>query len=344
MIDLEAYFKPKVIDLLGDDIARQRIQEVMDSNIEIDAYGMVVPQVNAPFMAQKITRGLVDTRTRLAQVLGEGKHVIYLPGSYDMIHAGHASYILQGVEAYLKQHSRLSRKDIFVMILADDDELIEAIKPSYLMDKPADHPRPLENERIYEHLTKLNPRLVDLASLPVDLVGFIPAPTRIGNLLGDWHFKRWLENNADFTRDGAALHHLGNDAVSDEIRATIAQYESLLSRIKQGDFREVIKGFQTAKHSKLYNPATAAWNVASWQLMVHKFLGSVPGSQGYYTRIISEHDVKYKDIVAKLMKVSRIDHLFVQDDMVISTTALANAFGWEELYDAKSKAYHKKSI
>jgi hypothetical protein len=339
MIDLKTKLKPTTYKLLHDEIAHERLQEVIDSNIEIDAYGMVVPQVKRDSIRHKITRGLVDTRTRLAQVLGEGKHVIYLPGSYDMIHAGHASYILQGVESYLKAHSRLSRADIFVMILADDDELIEAIKPAYLMDKSADHPRPLENESIYEHLTDINPRLMDLASLPVDLVGFIPAPTRIGNLLGDWHFRRWLDKSAAFAGDGSLLHHLGNDAVSNDVRATIEDYESLLKRIKLGEFTEVIKGFQTAKHSKLYNPKTAAWDVGSWQLMVHKFLGSVPGSQGYYTRIISEHDVKYKDIVAKLMKVSRIDHLFVQDDMVLSTTALANAFGWEELYDAKSKAY-----
>jgi len=339
MADFKIKLKPTTIELLHGETAHKRLKEVLDANIEIDAYGMVVPQVGAKFIGHKITRGLVDTRTRLAQVLGEGKHVIYLPGSYDMIHAGHASYILQGVEAYLKAHSRLSRDDIFVMILADDDELIEAIKPAYLMDKSADHPRPLENESVFEHLTKVNPRLMDLASLPVDLVGFIPAPTRIGNLLGDWHFQRWLEHSADFAKDNSVLHHLGNDAVSNDVRATIEDYQSLLKRIKLGEFTEVIKGFQTAKHSKLYDYKTAAWNVGSWQLMVHKFLGSVPGSQGYYTRIISEHDVKYKDIVAKLMKVSRIDHLFVQDDMVLSTTALANTFGWEELYDAKSKAY-----
>jgi hypothetical protein len=305
---------------------------------------MVVPQLSAEFIGHKITKNLVDTRTRLAQVLGEGKHVIYLPGSYDMIHAGHASYILQGVDFYLKAHARLSREDIFVMILADDDELIEAIKPAYLMDPAADHPRPLENERVFEHLTSVNPRLLDLASLPVDLVGFIPAPTRIGNLLGDWHFMRWLENSADFADSNTMLHHLGNDGVSSNVRTTIDQYHALLKKIKQGNFTEVIKGFQKAKYSKLYNADTAAWNVGSWQLMVHKFLGSVPGSQGHYTRIISEHDVKYKDLVAKLMKVSRIDHLFVQDDMVLSTTALAKAFGWEKLYDAKSTAYHKNNF
>ncbi len=342
MATLENQFKPQVLELLPNETAKNRLQEVLDSNIGIDNYGMVIPRVNESSIYQKITRGLVDTRTRLAQVLGEGKHVIYLPGSYDLVHAGHASYIMQGVEAYLNAHSRLSRKDIFVMILADDDELIEAIKPSYLMDKPADHPRPLENGNIYEHLTSVNPRLIDLASLPVDLVGFIPAPTRIGDLLDDWHFKRWLENCAGFNGEDSLLKHLKNDLVSDNVRETIGQYEVLISRLEGDGFTEVIKAFQRAKHSSLYQAETAAWNVASWQLMVHKFLGSVPGSQGYYTRIISEHDVKYKDIVAKLMKVSRIDHLFVQDDMVLSTTALANTFGWEELYDAKSNAYTKK--
>jgi hypothetical protein len=340
MIDINSHLKSEVINLLPDDKAAQRIQEVIESGIEIDEYGMVVPQVGLSNIRDKITKGLVDTRTRLAQVLGEGKHVIYLPGSYDMIHSGHASYVLQGVEAYLDEHSRLSREDIFVMMLADDDELIEAIKPSYLMDKPAGHPRPLENASIYEHLSNIHPRLMDLASLPVDLVGFIPAPTRVGDLLGDWHFSRWMENSAGFSGD--VLHHLKNDSVSNEVRRTIAQYERLLQKTKSGDFTEVIKGFQTAKHSKSYNAETAAWNVASWQLLVHKFLGSVPGSQGFYTRIISEHDIKYKEIVAKLMKVSGIDHLFVNDDLVMSTTSLANAFGWEELYDAKSKAYQKK--
>ena len=126
MKDIKSHLKPEVINLLRDDKAAQRIQEVIEAGIEIDAYGMVVPQVQLAKIRDKITKGLVDTRTRLAQVLGEGKHVIYLPGSYDMIHSGHASYVLQGVEAYLDKHSRLSRQDIFVMMLADDDELIES--------------------------------------------------------------------------------------------------------------------------------------------------------------------------------------------------------------------------
>ena len=331
--------KPEILQLLTNEQAFKRIQEVVNAGIVIDDYAMLVPNVKVASIQNKITNNLVDTRARLAEVLGEGKHVIYLPGSYDMIHAGHASYILQSVEAYLQQHARLSRDDIFVMLLADDDELIEAIKPAYLMDKHAGHPRPLENANIYEHLTAVHPRLLDLASLPIDLVGFIPAPTRAAYLLADWHFNRWLKQHASFS--GSLLQNLENNFMNEAVSSTIKHYERLLEIIENRTFTEVIKGFQTAKHSKEYDPSSASWNVASWQLMVHKFLGSIPGNKGRYTRIISEHDVKYKDMVANLMKIARIDHLFVNDDHVLSTTALANTFGWEELYDAKSKAYNK---
>jgi len=56
------------------------------------------------------------------------------------------------------------------MLLADDDELIRAVKPYYAMKDPTDHPRPIQNFELFKYKTNIHPRLFDLASLSVNLV------------------------------------------------------------------------------------------------------------------------------------------------------------------------------
>lgn len=175
------------MELASSDFARQRMAEVVEAGIQLDKYGMVKPSLEEENL-DKVTQDLLETRARIAEVLGEGKHIIYLPGSFDLVHVGHASYVRQCIDNYLSRNLRLTRDKIFVILLADDDEMIRAMKPSYLFNNPGDHPRPMENRELFEHVTDEHPRLVDLASLDSDLVGSIPAPTQVGDLLRSWLF------------------------------------------------------------------------------------------------------------------------------------------------------------
>lgn len=309
-------------DLNGE--ARARIDLVIASGTELDKYGQVVPQMNKA-IGNKIASDLLDVRQRVTEELHQGKHVLYVPGSYDLVHVGHASYILEGIETYLKAHSELRREDLYVVALADDDELIRGVKPPHLVAATGEHPRPIECAELFEHLTKKHPRLVDLATLPVDLVGFLPAPTCFGEVLNHPLFQRWSERAAI----PIECKH--------DLEATVVKYGELLSNLTEERFADVKAHFHRAKYNLDYNPATAKWDVASWQLLLHRFIGDVYAAspQPNYVRMISEHDVKYKHIVAEVMELCGIDHHFVDDTVVVSTTELMSKFGWETLVRSK---------
>jgi len=73
--------------------ALHRMEIVRSAGMQLDRFGQVVPQVGAA-VERKISTDLLDIRHRGFEELHAGKHVIYVPGSYDLVHAGHASYIM----------------------------------------------------------------------------------------------------------------------------------------------------------------------------------------------------------------------------------------------------------
>ena len=329
--------------MLLPDEARDRVATVVQAGIELDSYGQVVPQLSRRELhtnLQKIAPDIFMIRDRIAQQIQAGKHVVYTPGSYDLVHVGHASYLLECVEAYLQAHEGLTRDDLYVVVLADDDELIGGVKPAHFAAIQGEHPRPIENQRLFgEHIEQLapglHPRLVDLVSLPVDLVGFIPAPTEFHKVSNNGGFREWL----------ALASHLECPADAErEVREAISQYDKLLENLRTPSLARIVRAFDHAFCGlSSYDPKTSDWDVASWQLMIHQFIGNVFGveSRERYTRLISLHDVKYKDVVAGIMNPCGIGHQFLDDTEVVSTTKLIETFGWEALVTSKMAAYDK---
>lgn len=321
--------------LLTTDAQRRRVAAVKHAGIELDRYAMVVPSAKPRALERKIVRNLENVWAQVAQARRQGKHVIYFPGSYDLVHVGHASYILEGIQQYLERHPNLTRNDLLVVVLADDDELIRVVKPPHLAGIKDEHPRPIECFEMFEHATA-HPRLEDLATLPVDVVGYLPAPTRLARLMESGTFRDWLATDARFPTgwDTQQSAHLAREAVG--------RYHRMLDALRDGQGIVQIKAdFQREKYG-LTRPGDPIWTVEAWQLMLHKFLGSVPATEGEYNRVISTHDVKYKDIVAALMGISRIDHTIVDDTHVLSTTDLVNAFGWQDLLEAKLAGFEAR--
>jgi hypothetical protein len=316
---------------------KERIDKIAEAGVCLDEHMLVIPQWDRA-VRHRLAPSLIDIRSRITEALQQEKHVLYVPGSYDLVHAGHVSYILQGIEAYLAKEG-LSRDQLYVVALADDDELIRAVKPAHLQaiardskSQGNDHPRPIECEELFNFVTgSYSARLIDLASLPIDLVGFLPAPTNFKEILHDPLFTAWLN------RARSIVHGNGAAPESEEQK----HLDALLDRIQSGRFSEVLQDFQKTKFNLLASDEQPRWDVGSWQFLLHLFIGDVhrPSDNRPYVRMISEHDVKYKDVVAAKMRLCGIHPHFVNDTTVVSTTTLLEKYGWQTLYHAKQSHF-----
>lgn len=316
--------------------AFERIQELEAQGLQLDQYGLVVLRTGRA-IEDKIAADLTEVRQRVGQALADGKHVLYTPGSYDLVHAGHAAYVMECVDLYLEGHPGLTRDDLYVVALADDDMLVEGVKPVHLLaaerwDKEHEerHPRPIQRTDYFGHMTSIHPRLLDLASLPVNLVGLIPNPITFGStVLGTPLFREWLSRGRDVSAAGA------EEDIN--VRKGIQKYKQLMQLLSSDDYGKVVESFNRARLNLGYDKETAVWDVRSWQLLMHRYLGDVQGGefQERYVRLISDRDEKYKDEAAKIMNLCGINHMFLHDFHLVSTTALLEQFGWKVLLEAK---------
>ncbi len=137
--------------------------------------GLILP--SAPELLQeKIAENLYDLQQRIAVAQANDKRVIYLPGSYDLVHLGHLSYVLQVIdfciEHFRQQGISVTREDLFLVAHVDSDQLIRHVKSYKHIDNGGeeDFHRPIERDWVNGR----HPRLDAMATLPVDCVAFLP--------------------------------------------------------------------------------------------------------------------------------------------------------------------------
>ncbi len=339
-------FDKRLQKLIGSDAAViSRVQSTRSQGANFNRYGLVVPHLSLKEVGSIVVPDLIEARHRMQAMMLEGKTAIYFPGAFDLVHIGHASYIEEGI-AYVLQQTKLTRDDLFVVVLADSDDLIEAAKPAYKYAQNGNHPRPIESSKIFSHVlsqsTAINPRMIDLAQLGVDMVGVIPSPSEAHNLLSDWFFRRWFQQFGGFEGSGSKLLVSAGDEISEEAEKTVREYESLVQAIRDGRFDRVVTSFDEAKFGLPTDTASeCCWSLPSWQLLVHRFLGMVhklPHSNCY--RILSRRD-GYSPIVKRLMEISHIMTASVDDTQLVSTTTLLDTFGWKQLYGEKVAIFQK---
>lgn len=59
-------------------------------------FGLVLPNTKNPEkLFSKVASSLEDVKLRVSEAKAQGKHILYLPGSYDLVHKGHAFYVAQ---------------------------------------------------------------------------------------------------------------------------------------------------------------------------------------------------------------------------------------------------------
>lgn len=345
----------------GREDAQARVEAVRQAGVGLDSYGMVDPILDKSLLESRIAGDLGEVHHVISQQLGLGKHVMMCTGGYDLIHAGHASFILQGMEEYIAGRGIEDPDQLFVVVLADDDSLLASVKPPHKQDKPDQHPRPVESHDNFRQWTgDIHPRLLDLASLPVDLVGLLPSPISAESLIKSKVFKTWLSEQASYQQDPAGLSLLGKSEAERAALSTIEHFEKTIALLKLEcgliepeqlpedlagkRYSDLCWDFKRAGIDPNYGQPADLWKLPSWALMFHKFIGSGAsaarrlGSGADYVRLLSKND-GYSDEVAALMRASFIGAFYCDDTAVFHTSTLLDTFSWQTLLNAKAEAF-----
>ena len=336
-------FDKQLVTIIEEAQAQECVERVLRANIQLDRYGLVVPSAKLQDIYPLIVENLIEARHRIQHVMLEGKTVVYFPGAFDLVHVGHATFFQQGIDLFLKTHGRLKREDLFVVVLADSDDLIEAAKPAHLYAGKGEHPRPIQSGKVFNHLlrkhTNVNPRLLDLAACGIDMVGLLPSPAEVHSLLDNWFFQEWLKKNSEFEGDAIEVVAGGVDELATELRNALNDYLKIVKAIKEGHFERVQTSFEQVKFNLPSSTGETFWTLPAWQLLLNRFLGFVhqfPNAGCY--RVISIRD-GYGGFVKRLMELSRVRHAAIDDIPVVSTTTLLKTYGWEVLYQAKVQSF-----
>lgn len=283
----------------------------------------------------KISTTLAEVRRGIDAARAAGRHVLYLPGSYDVVHLGHALHIEQAVRHYLAlpEHASLTAEKIFVLTLADDDHLIASAKAHKFTGNGGDEPfrRPVQSASEYCGARDVvNWRLFELASIPrVQMVGFIPSPVQAAAL--------------------ASTDMIATQRNPDELPALLAQFRSAgdipehdLGSLEAsvGQYRDTLRLLrdEPARITAAFNRRVHPWSIQAWQLFIHCYLGA-----GTYdapiVRMMSHHDDLHGYQVGFLMQAAGIRTLYLHEESLVTTSGLLATHGAQTLLDAKRAHY-----
>lgn len=301
-----------------------QIIALADRGVRMDDLLLLRPDLEHRTTVQsKIVGTLAAVKTALDAARHAGRHILYLPGSYDLVHAGHASHIMQAIERYLSlaEYRSLAREDLYVVALADDDDLIAAVKAAKFIGNGGTEPfrRPIRvaSERLYE-----------LASIPmVDLAGCLPSPLRIGELPADSILRAQCRRSEIVSLVACAARE-GGSASDDAVilTAALGKYDDTI-RFTRTEPQVLVDAFRRR---------IPPWSIQSWQLFLHRYLGAgkFPAP---IVRVISRKDAGYLAQVRFLMRAAEIDTLVIDEVPVTTTTELLQRHGLERLAAAKHR-------
>jgi len=313
---------------------RQILNDLRRHGVRFDDLFLLTPDLeHAERVHNKISPSFAHTKRAIDRARHEGKHVLYVPGSYDLVHAGHAFHIQLAIEQYLAQShcAGMDASDLFVVALADDDALIAAAKASKYIGNGGTEKfrRPIQSADAQKIKRELgNWRLYELASLPtVNLVGMLPSPITVEDLameeiLAAQCDREYLAEHFVKERDTGAILPVDQEI----LEQAIDQYDALVTMIDT----------QPAMVVSAFEQNTHPWSIQAWQLFNHRYLGSgtfdVP-----LVRIVSEEDVVYRAQVTFLMRVSDIEVFSISEPLLLSTSDLIAQHGSSALIAAKER-------
>ena len=296
-----------------DSTSNQRQSWGSQHGINIDETGLVIPG-RSQEIDKKIYPALPILKQELQERRLKGQHVLLLPGGYDLVHVGHASFVMQATNHYLNSNPYLGRNELYVVALVDDDELIgEGKKSAYI--KVTGKKGPIETG----DLERTHPRLRAMASTSVDAVAPIPAPTR--NIEHPLHTN--LDHELFKSSNMLGILKLKNESFAERIHTAIDQLPKIRQKIRSGA-------------GLLFD--TEYWSLESWQLYMLSWLNeNHQPEMAPMVRLISATEEKYVDIVSTITDMCNIKVGIFDDEFCVSTKELVQKYGIEELLRRKKE-------
>lgn len=335
--------------LLSDRLPPEILQSILeqtlnDTNVQFDQYGLVIPQYpHSDPKTAKIANNYNQIKKYIHRALSERKDVLYLIGSFDLIHKGHVAMIVNAIRNYLIEQE-LQREDVYVVVLADHKNLTFNFKKAKWQEYGGTEsvPRPIQSKHNFPTPIQVSPRLLDLAQLPVDLVGFTPDPeTAINSLFKQKQFKKTLKELLPLLDSKSSL--LAKYPQPEGVHNSEAHFKNItnytkfmISDILAENGQKILSGFLNydTKEENLY------WDLSSWQFILHAFLNIKPSHK--VVKFLNERDSDYLDRVAAYTLAAGMGVKTISGtDGFQSTTKLIEEFGAEKLLSLKMKYYHQ---
>lgn len=290
-----------------------------DRGLSTTIHGLILPSSDREHLDKKICKNIKEVAARIENATSEGRYVIYLPGSYDLVHIGHLSYVEQCVDRALRNLPyKTFERDLFLVALAESDSLIRQTKAGKHVAGGGEETffRPVE----YGYKNGRHPRLDSLASLPVHCVSFLPSPNDT----------ELLPTPRDLDKE-KAIKLLGFLDIDPDSKKKIANlvknYPLLAEKLKKKETLELGKWL----------------DINLWQLYLHRTLSKQQGTtvphafdQKTITRIVSQNDSSYSGLAAGITNICNIGVSTIQHIQSMSTTKVLKQNTPKELLNEKN--------
>lgn len=288
-------------------------QATHGSDIRINELNLMILDKGEREVGHKIAYDYSDTKTRIKLAIASGKVILFLPGTYDLLHAGHIVWFDQALKKFQK-FLNIAREDIYVVVPFDNDKFARAVKLHNHLSQGGYELflRPINNEKV---------RSIALANLPlVDLVVPTPSPMDTNSLLPK-------SEQIDMSHARKVLKSLKvNQNERHALENVLNSYTKMASTPDIENIKEAFIMHQFAQKSKnnLFKNTgidSELWNIASWNLMCFLLKTSKTGKKKKIYRVVSEHDGLLKE-VEFIMQLAAIETLSIKEDYITSTTRI----------------------
>lgn len=292
--------------------------------------GLLVVDKGWEEVGMKILDSELFLKNRLKSAIRDGKHVLLLPGSYDILHAGHVTWIDQALSHFLDKKQKkglsISRKDVLVVVPVNSDPLVNVSKGHLHQTQGGD-------EKAFRPIVSQDLRLLALANLDsVDLTVAIPSPLYLDTLLPQ-------PNNFSVKKAQRSL-----DVYRQRSNLKEKDYSTLLGSLKTYKTIQEAQGYSnlTKEFKRLLIPieyiekiearsSEENWDDVAWELMWYLYLSEkahykLPEHPALTQRILSLRD-GYGPKAQYIAQLAGIAVDSIMDTHITSTTELISTYG-----------------
>lgn len=317
-------------------------EKFAQAGIELDDYTLVKNQLSTDQAQHLIAPNFSEIRAGMRAALGRGQKVLLLNGSFDLVHGGHAAMVQAALHNFMTTEN-LSREQVYLVVLADADELIHSSKKhkwiAYGGTEPL--PRPMQSlESIEGSSYELHPRAQDLGNLGADLVGLTPSPGEFLKSLNE----SWVQEFLRSANESLWLEKLSEVLAEENFKPEqITEVElvfntafRMIRALQLGEGDKIVADFESADPGD----ALPHWHVSSWQMVLQFAWGLNSFPEGSVHKVLNLRDAEYLHNVVSWSRVSgQTIHFIDGTDVFYSTTDLLKTFPMEELVDRKLRYY-----